>query len=137
MPTDPTYPIHPNPAALTADQRDGTACVICGGDTAAMRPVDVLDGVQLFACTSHEGTWPHGEPDLVRKAEEFDRTLIRLVQRIERDHGPMASNTMLRVLTAVTDDPPKLTENEGADLLRLVGRGDWESAAARLDGRPE
>lgn len=128
-------------ADLTADQRDDKACVVCGADLVNASPdvpVGIVDGGQVFACASHvepvtgtPGAYPDGESDLVREAEEFDRKLIRIVQRIERDHGPMASNTMLRVLTAVTDDPPKLTVNEAADLLRLVGRGEWESAAAR------
>lgn len=123
-----------NLSDLTDAQRDGAACLACGSETAPMRPFGKpVNGVQLFACTVHDD---EGER-ILREAEEFDRKLVRLVQRIEREHGPMASNTMLRVLTAVTDDPPKLTVDEGADLLRLVVRGDWESAAARLDERPE
>ncbi|MFI0482218.1 hypothetical protein [Actinomadura sp. 9N215] len=83
------------------------------------------------------GTWPDGEPAIVREAEDFERRLIRIVQRIERDHGPMASRVIFRVLNAVMDEPPKLSEDEAADLLRLVGRGEWGAADARLDERGE
>lgn len=49
MGTEPTF----TPDALTDEQRDGLACVVCGADTAPMRPVGHVDGVQVFACTSH------------------------------------------------------------------------------------
>ncbi|MFI0484914.1 hypothetical protein [Actinomadura sp. 9N215] len=97
-------------------------------------PTDATGPLEAAGATA-PGTWPDGEPDLVREAEEFDRKLIRIVTRIEREYGPLASRTMFRVLNAVLDEPPTLTEDEGTDLLRLVGAGDWEAAAARLDER--
>ncbi|WP_073782630.1 hypothetical protein [Streptomyces sp. CB01580] len=41
-------------ATLTPAQRDGTACIECGDETAPMVPLPALvDGGQVFQCTSH------------------------------------------------------------------------------------
>lgn len=42
-------------ANLTPEQRDGLACVHCGATGSPMTPVAILNGVQLFACTAHDG----------------------------------------------------------------------------------
>ena len=39
---------------LNEAQADGLACITCGRDDQPMKPVDVRDGVQVFACTSHD-----------------------------------------------------------------------------------
>lgn len=36
-------------AALTDEQRDGCACLRCGGAAGALRPAGWLDGCQVFA----------------------------------------------------------------------------------------
>ncbi|MFS2291729.1 MAG: hypothetical protein FWJ90_03365 [Actinomadura sp.] len=40
-------------AALTDDQRDGLSCVACGQELISAVPVGMVDGGQVFACTSH------------------------------------------------------------------------------------
>ncbi|WP_405700172.1 hypothetical protein OG209_19420 [Streptomyces sp. NBC_01383] len=42
----------PIPEQLNAPQADGRACVACGSETAAMRPVGDRAGVQLVACVA-------------------------------------------------------------------------------------
>ncbi|MEU2116168.1 hypothetical protein ABZ567_11025 [Streptomyces sp. NPDC016459] len=39
-------------ATLTPAQRDGVACAVCAGERGYMVPVDMLDGIQLFAHAS-------------------------------------------------------------------------------------
>lgn len=63
-------PVPLDAGALTDEQRDGTACVVCGSATAAMRPVGTVNRVQVFACTAHDATWPDGEPAAVRDLAE-------------------------------------------------------------------
>jgi hypothetical protein len=46
-------------ATLTPAQRDGVACVVCGGEDGAMVPVGTVDGCQVFA---HRGCVSDGEP---------------------------------------------------------------------------
>lgn len=43
-------------STLTAEQRDGFSCILCGDDAAVMVPVGILDHVQLFRCSTHQDT---------------------------------------------------------------------------------
>ncbi|SFO14244.1 hypothetical protein SAMN04489713_104254 [Actinomadura madurae] len=95
MSDKPTHLI-PDPSALTLAQRDGRACVACRIDVAPMRPVGIVDGVQVFACLSCDtgdqgddeqpatgtipGEWPNGEPDDVR---DMARRRADLAQRAD------------------------------------------------------
>lgn len=126
MAQQPTHPI-PDPSALTDEQRDGTACVVCGGDTAAMRPVGHVGGVQVFACASHGATWPDGEPTSVREAEE----VMRRLRDFGRRYGEGAMRAVTRVLLAFADD--LLDEEEAVTLVREVRGGRWREVLARLD----
>lgn len=98
MSTHPTHRVAFDPAALTDDQRDGTACVVCGLDYLAEAtptphvPVGMVDGGQLFACASH-GT---DEP-LSFDAVEGD--LVRIIKRLEdavASHDPAALDDAIR-----------------------------------------
>lgn len=40
-------------AALNDDQRDGLSCVVCDQEFIRAVPVGMVDGGQVFACTSH------------------------------------------------------------------------------------
>jgi len=87
-----------NAAALTEAQHDGLACVVCGRDYLAdpvpHRPVGVVDGGQVFACTGCDrqaqaaatvpGTWPGGEPETVRMAAELRQTAADLRAQADR-----------------------------------------------------
>lgn len=82
-----------NAAALTEAQYDGLACVVCGRDYLADPvphvPVGMVDGGQVFACTgcidrqapavaTVPGTWPGGEPTVVRLVAELRQAAARL-----------------------------------------------------------
>ena len=49
-----------DPSKLNEAQADGLACIACGSDDQPMKPVDIRDGVQVFACTSHTTTTVSG-----------------------------------------------------------------------------
>lgn len=89
----PTHHI-PDVSALTDEQRDGTACVLCGRDTAAMRPVGHVDGAQVFACASH------GDDEQPVTAEESAAALDRLAAK----HGVTAEVAAIRAYRAQDDD---------------------------------
>ncbi|MFC5753398.1 hypothetical protein [Actinomadura rugatobispora] len=148
MGIEPTYSISFDAGTLTDEQRDGTACVACGTDLAVTGlpsvPVGVVKGAMVFACTRHtqdatagkSSDWPGGEPRGVRTLEEIaddaQWALFEGIKRVERDHGPKASNVALRLIRAVVVDET-VPEVEGIALLREVSRGEIDRAAARLD----
>lgn len=57
-----TPPVPFGAGGLSPAQIDGAACVRCGRSDGPMRPVGMLDGGQLFACTSHDQAPPVEQP---------------------------------------------------------------------------
>ncbi|MFE9798959.1 hypothetical protein ACFYP6_08810 [Streptomyces goshikiensis] len=55
-------------STLTANQRDGVACVVCGTERQPMRPVGTVDGGQLFGCISCLDSEPAGPVLVVGQA---------------------------------------------------------------------
>ncbi|MFG1855019.1 hypothetical protein ACGFJT_24515 [Actinomadura geliboluensis] len=137
MSTEPTHhstdeqSIIFDPAALTLAQRDGRACVVCRIDVAPMIPVGVVDGAQVFACTSHDiddqgddeqgecsvdtpddaaagksATWPDGEPQGVRDmARRLDiaRRADRLAAQLERDFANVRDERLAEAVRATIE----------------------------------
>lgn len=58
---NPITPVY-DPSKLNEAQRDGLACITCGSDDQPMKPVDHLDGVQLFECAEHSMPYWQSEP---------------------------------------------------------------------------
>lgn len=84
-----------DPTALDDAQRDGVACVRCGDDIATMRPVGTLDGVQVFACLSHDGD----APDDTMSFDAVEGDLVRIIKRLEdavASHDPAALDYAIR-----------------------------------------
>lgn len=67
-------------ASLTEAQRDGVACVVCGGDMshAASVPVATVDGGQVFACASHECTGFARDGEWIGCGRELDESDVPL-----------------------------------------------------------
>ncbi|MFF4672122.1 hypothetical protein ACFY1C_20030 [Streptomyces sp. NPDC001279] len=81
-------------ATLTPAQRDGTACIECGDDTAPMVPIGHVDGGQVFQCTSHADDAPETPAVLVvgRAASRADKTRLRKAARaLTADLGVIAT----------------------------------------------
>lgn len=116
-------------AALTTDQRNGVACVVCSSTTAVMRPVGILNGGQIFACASHDGdeaaegdaglreraarraTWPGGEVASVRHAADV------VVEGDAQDEQDLIQTAAEGIVTLISMAPryAKLADEVRAD----------------------
>ncbi|MFI7632413.1 DUF6907 domain-containing protein [Microbispora rosea] len=56
--TNPVVSRTLNVANLTPQQRSGLACVLCGSSDQPMTAIAILDGVQIFTCTTHPANRP-------------------------------------------------------------------------------
>ena len=141
MSDKPTYPIA-DPAALTLAQRDGRACVTCRIEIAPMRPVGIVDGVQVFACVSCDGEpvtgtipgqWPDGEPESVRAIERARRLIERhaaLAAELRAAGAERAAQTMdagcaafERVIAALESGDGEAIDDALGDALVTMTRG--------------
>lgn len=160
-----THRITFDPAALTEQQRDGLACVVCGRDylTEATPtphvPVGMVDGGQVFACASHvqgataveqddadtreraarRATWPGGEPAEVRDLAERTQRQAEANDELARDFADSGDAGMSRVFADVArafrQAATALESGGDTERAAMVAEEAVKRARAALDAR--
>lgn len=116
--------------ALTNEQADGTACVLCGHDFTGGRPsipVGTLQRGQVFACVDCEhGAAPNEQDDeIMAFAREY-------LPRIGREHGIRGVKAFMSALTAAIEG--RIDEVQARAVAEALNRGDLAAVERTVSG---